>query len=212
MPEIAEYHSIKKKLPKKMKIDKVEFSQGFYNNIIKSDIINLNNSNLIKIVVYGKNLFFIFDQKKDKIIMRNKLGMSGAWLYNTFPEDRNPKHFHIKFINNNKKMVYYDPRRFGKVYFYKNKSVKEIIEDEKIGIDLLEKTNQSEMNFIENKILKSNQDIKSLLLNQNIIVGLGNYLVSEILYLSKINPKRKGKFISKKELNNIIIKTTKLNI
>ena len=44
-------------------------------------------------------------------------------------------------------------------------------------------------------------------MDQNFISGIGNIYASEILYLSKINPDKKGKFINKTECRKILQKT-----
>ena len=49
------------------------------------------------------------------------------------------------------------------------------------------------------KIKNKKKNIKNILLDQNIIAGLGNIYVNEILFYSKINPKKKGsKFLKMK--------------
>ena len=44
-----------------------------------------------------------------------------------------------------------------------------------------------------------NKDIKNFLLDQKFVSGIGNIYASEILFLSKINPFKKVKLLSKKE-------------
>ena len=63
------------------------------------------------------------------------------------------------------------------------------------GIDLKEN--------LKNKTLP----IKTLLLDQKLIAGIGNIYADEILFLSKINPHRKGKSLNDEELEKIIENT-----
>ena len=58
--------------------------------------------------------------------------------------------------------------------------------------------------YLYNKIKNKNKNIKNILLDQNIIAGLGNIYVNEILFYSKIDPKKKGSEISKNEIKKII--------
>ena len=52
---------------------------------------------------------------------------------------------------------------------------------------------------------KKNVDIKSLLLDQSFIAGIGNIYASEILFDSKIYPFKIAKKISKKSFSNYLI-------
>ena len=59
------------------------------------------------------------------------------------------------------------------------------------------------LHYLKDK-LNRNIAIKTLLLDQTIIVGIGNIYADEILFLSKINPLRKGYTLTNLELENII--------
>ena len=53
------------------------------------------------------------------------------------------------------------------------------------------------------------KNVKNFLLDQNFISGIGNIYASEILYLSRINPAKEGRFINKAECKKIF-KNSKL--
>ena len=46
------------------------------------------------------------------------------------------------------------------------------------------------VNYFKSRVASSKREIKSILLDQQIIAGLGNIYVSEILFRSKISPLR----------------------
>jgi formamidopyrimidine-DNA glycosylase len=56
------------------------------------------------------------------------------------------------------------------------------------------------MNYFKNK----KKDIKSFLLDQKFVSGIGNIYASEILFLCKINPKKEALKLTKKEVKKII--------
>ena len=58
--------------------------------------------------------------------------------------------------------------------------------------------------YLYNKIIKKNLHIKTLLLDQTIISGLGNIYADEVLFESKINPLKKGNEITLEECQRII--------
>ena len=72
----------------------------------------------------------------------------------------------------------------------------------KIGPEPLSKN--FNMNYLFKKIQNKKKNIKNILLDQNIIGGLGNIYVNEILFYSKINPKKRGSQVTKREIKKII--------
>ena len=61
--------------------------------------------------------------------------------------------------------------------------------------------------YLKQKIQKRKVPIKSLLLEQSIIAGLGNIYVCEILFRAKIHPKSLGEKLSDLEIVKIIKQT-----
>ena len=57
---------------------------------------------------------------------------------------------------------------------------------------------------------KKNKDIKSFLLDQRFVSGIGNIYASEILFASKINPFKKAKRLNKNECLKIIFNSKKI--
>ena len=117
------------------------------------------------------------------------------------------KHNHIELIFDNFKMVYNDPRRFGFFQLIKNR------------LDLKKRFNHLgpepfdqnfNLSYVYNFFKGKNKDIKNFLLDQKFVSGIGNIYASEILFLSKINPLRKVKLLSKKECKKIIISSKKI--
>ena len=113
------------------------------------------------------------------------LGMTGVW---TVGSEGKGKHDHVyfEFDDGMKTAVYTDHRRFG-------------------FMDIFETSNESEQKWLASlgpepltddftvQVLKSNlhgkrSPIKSALLDQRVVSGLGNIYVSEILFRSKISP------------------------
>lgn len=109
----------------------------------------------------------------------------------------------VELLCGAKKLVYIDFRKFGTFYIYKSR--KEFIESDevtKIGLQPFDSklTPTYLLKMFENK----NQVIKTVLLDQSIIAGIGNIYADEILFACKINPQRKAKFLSEKECKDII--------
>ena len=64
--------------------------------------------------------------------------------------------------------------------------------------------------YLYDKIHHKKLPIKTVLLDQSIITGIGNIYDDEILFMSGINPNRRANNISKKECDSIISNTRKV--
>lgn len=157
----------------------------------------IKDATLIKTIAYGKSVLFLFEKEGKKQILVSQLGMTGSWFLNDVCKERG--HFHLILEFDDIKIKYSDPRMFGKMKIYSGSDFeeikKQIIKDYKWGIDPL----KSDIDEIYDQIIKlkkSGKDIKSKLLEQNLIFGIGNYLASEILFDTLITPTRKCNEIS----------------
>jgi len=90
----------------------------------------------------------------------------------------------------------------GFVKFYQEEDIHRIDEVAKLGVDVLSKDFTLEK--FEALIAKfGNRTIKDLLIDQEIIAGLGNAYSDEVLFLSKVHPKRKCRELKKEEIEII---------
>ena len=117
------------------------------------------------------------------------------------------KHNHIEIFFDDLKFIYNDPRRFGYFEIIKNPKLLKI-KFNKFGPEPFNiKFNFEYLySFLKNK----EKNIKNFLLDQKFVSGIGNIYASEILHLSKINPDKKGKNLTKKELKKILINSKKI--
>ena len=69
--------------------------------------------------------------------------------------------------------------------------------DKKLGIDPFDKMFNA--NYLYKRISNSQSNIKAIIMNQKIILGIGNIYASEILFDSKISPLKRGRRINKGE-------------
>ena len=63
--------------------------------------------------------------------------------------------------------------------------------------------------YLKEKLTKSHRSIKTTLLDQSVISGLGNIYVNEILFLSKIHPLENSDELTDEDITNIIDNTKK---
>ena len=100
------------------------------------------------------------------------------------------KHNHISIFFDNFKIIYNDPRRFGFFEILKEKSFlkKRFC---KLGPEPFD--SRFNLNYLDKNLKNKEKNIKSFLLDQNFVSGIGNIYANEILYFCKINLPKKGK-------------------
>ena len=139
---------------------------------------------LIHLKMTGHLLFGDYYQEKE----------TGKWLPRRSKALADPfnRFVHLVFTLEDKKknkkfLVFSDARKFGKVTLFRSKEISLIKDLKNLGPEPLEKsfTFQS---FKERLALKPRGKIKTVLMNQNIIAGIGNIYSDEMLWQSGINP------------------------
>lgn len=129
--------------------------------------------------------YILFDTGDISVI--SHLGMSGSWRFAKDTERLKHDHFRITFLDG-RRLVFNDPRRFGLIEYekygeeHKSKWLKNLgIEPLSEGLtpDLLVKAAKGRT-----------VNIKTFIMNQKYVVGVGNIYASEALFLAKIKPER----------------------
>ena len=157
-------------------IKSVEVLSGRY---IKKPIQNLESLTGKEIESFNCKGKFIWINLDDVVIF-NTLGMTGNWSRRKTDHSR----IAINFYEND--TVYFnDIRNFGT---FQIKTRQELLKKLKsLGPDMLSQPPNS-VEFLNKLRKKNNKDICSVLMNQNVVSGVGNYIKAESLWYSKINP------------------------
>ena len=204
MPELPEVETVKNGLIEKVKGKKIISCEVKYLKIVEYPqverfIKNIANQTIEDIKRRGK--FIIFEL--DDYLLISHLRMEGKYFIKN-KEELKDKHDHIIFsLDDNQELRYNDTRKFGRMY---------LVEKDKISLTPISKLGlepwdlKLDANYLQKKTNKK-KAIKSLLLDQSIIAGIGNIYADEILFMSKINPCKYGKDLTHKELNAIIKNT-----
>jgi len=215
MPELPEIEIVKRSLFKmvnKAKIINIKIN----NKNLRYKLSNTFSKSLINERILGitrRSKYLIFHFSKKTLLVH--LGMTGKLLiernndkkiYKTsFYYDLNilKKHNHIYFkLNNDFTLIYNDVRRFGFFMLYNNLKLNEITFLRKLGLEPLSKS--FNLKYFEKFIKKRKKNIKNLLMDQTFVSGLGNIYVNEALFMSRIEPLRTCKSLSKNEIRRLI--------
>ena len=212
MPELPEIEIVKQSLDKNIKFEKIKKvvvrNRSLRFKIPKNFEIVLKNKIINKISRKSKYLILHLED----IYCVIHLGMSGTiHLINkkNFKKNTNTsfysspnlplKHNHIEFFLEKYQLIYNDPRRFGFFKIFEKKSLSDFFNN--VGPEPL--NNKFNINYIFNYFINKKKNIKSFLLDQKFVSGIGNIYASEILFCCKINPLKKAKSLTKLDIKKI---------
>ena len=212
MPELPEIEIVKQSLDKNIKFEKIKKvvvrNRSLRFKIPKNFEIVLKNKIINKISRKSKYLILHLED----IYCVIHLGMSGTihlinrknFNKNTNTSFYNPpnlplKHNHIEFFLKKYQLIYNDPRRFGFFKIFKKKDLLDFFKN--IGPEPL--NNKFNINYISNYFTNKKKNIKSFLLDQKFVSGIGNIYASEILFYCKINPFKEVKYLTKLDIKKI---------
>lgn len=207
MPELPEVQTIinylKDNILNQTILDIEIKNHKFIKNVSTNEFINnLKNKIILDIDRKGKYLIF---KLSNNLYMIVHLRMEGKFFIDNKKVER--KHDYIIFkLSNNIYLSYNDSRQFGT--FHLTNEPNKLKEINKIALDPL--NDNFDFHYFHSKVSKSNKNIKSILLDQTIVSGIGNIYASEILFESNISPFKTGKQLSKKEIEHIIEASKKI--
>lgn len=162
-----------------------------------------------RITLMGRRAKFLVAELStdDALIMH--LGMSGRFTVDTeatadFHQKAgpNPAHDHVIFhMSNGATVTYNDPRRFGFMELWPMDQLDRYPRIEHLGPEPL--SNQFNAAYLGDALRGKSAPIKSALLDQAIVAGLGNIYVCEALFRSGISPRRKAQSVAGKRAERL---------
>ncbi len=148
---------------------------------------------------FGKYLFFVFD---DEQILVSHLRMEGKFYYQAEAEPMD-KHVHVVFtLDNGMQLRYHDVRKFGTMELTNRHSLWQLPSLRKLGCEPFQE--QATATYLFEKFQRTQRPIKSVLLDQHVLVGLGNIYVDEVLFRAKIHPLTPAKKLTKSQAEKIL--------
>lgn len=146
----------------------------------------LRGRRVCRILRRGKYLVAELEPKSFWLI---HLGMSGRLLYHQRMQPGATHSHVIVQFSDSTGLEYRDPRRFGLMAVYEGVPMGRIPEIRSLGKDPLSPGFNG--NWLESCLRGCRMEIKSFLLDQRKVSGLGNIYVSESLFLARIHPSRR---------------------
>lgn len=201
MPELPEVESVRLGLlsvmGKKVKAVSWNYPALWDKNSLSPESFN----NDILINTYRKGKYLVLKGKKYQLLIH--LGMSGVLTLNG--EKRPHTHLEIT-LDNGEQLFYSDPRKFGHLNLQHLETPLSRVE--KLGPDAITEEFSSE--YLAKAVKTSKTNIKSFLLNQEKVSGLGNIYVCEVLFSSNVSPARITNKVKKKECEAIVFHSKRI--
>ena len=202
MPELPEVETVKNTLKNLILNEKILDVKVNYPNMIETPTVdefvkNLKEKTIIDIKRRGKWLLF---ELEDKYLISH-LRMEGKYFIQEFSTPVN-KHEHVIFKFKDRELRYQDTRKFGRMYLIDKENLETSKPINELGLEPWDEKLTKE--YLKEKYKRKSLPIKTVLLDQSIIVGIGNIYADEILYLCKLNPLIKSCELKDIDLENII--------
>lgn len=182
----------------------------------KNILINLSNGNtiLIHMKMTGHLLFGEYAKKQinnEQLSIKNG-GNKITWepVKNGPLRDPYNRFIHVVFsFSNGKHLAFCDSRKFGKVTLVTTKDSEQTIHLKNLGPEPLDKK-FTEKIFYERLMKRQNWQIKTALMAQDLIAGIGNIYSDELLWLAGVNPESIVSKIPRKEYKKMFSATQKV--
>jgi formamidopyrimidine-DNA glycosylase len=203
VPELPEVETVRRTLELLVIGKKIKDVSVFWPKMIKSPdesdefVHSLKGQEILEMRRRGKFLIFYLND----VALVSHLRMEGKY---NLSDSRDPieKHTHVIFhFMDDTELRYRDVRKFGTMHLFRKG-------EELLHLPLLQlgpEPFQSEFTagYLAEKLGKTERIVKATLLDQTVLVGLGNIYVDEALFRAGIHPDRKSKSLSQEEIERL---------
>ncbi len=209
MPELPEVETVKRTLERYLVGRTIIDIHVYYSKILANVPEKEFKKKLINQTITGMNRrgkWLIFEMNDYDLV--SHLRMEGKYFFKN-PGEEVTKHEHVTFtLDNQKELRYQDTRKFGRMYLFKKNTLYNELPLSEIGKEPWDISLTAE--YLKEKLKEKKIPIKTSLLDQTIIAGIGNIYADEILFLSGIHPLKKSYNLTKKDCESIISSTRKI--
>ena len=203
MPELPEVETTKASLMPLIdqKVVAVQVRESRLRWAIPEDISKLKGQRLIQLTRRSKYILAEFEQ--DTMLWH--LGMSGSFrLCEANTELRKHDHFILQFEDF--ELRYHDPRRFGCILWLDQNSQTKLIDT--LGPEPLSDVFNAE--YLTSKLKSKNVGIKVAMMDNHIVVGVGNIYATESLFNLGIHPAQPASSLSKIQIEKLVIEIKRI--
>ena len=211
MPELPEVETVRRGLQPAMqdqKIVRADVNRPDLRWRFPSDMAQrLTGARVVRLWRRSKYILLDLDSKETLIVhlgMSGRMLVSGQQIGEFYQEHPAPeKHDHVVFhMENDTRVTFNDARRFGAMDLAPTAEVEAHKMLSSLGPEPL--SNYLNDTYLVAALAGRNAPIKTALLDQRLIAGLGNIYVCEVLFRAKISPMCKAKDLSKEQVSTLV--------
>ncbi|MDQ8760116.1 DNA-formamidopyrimidine glycosylase [Streptococcus ruminantium] len=186
MPELPEVETVRRGLNRLVKGKTIQKVEVIYAPMVKTGVDRFCQDLVGQVIMdvqrRGKYLLIYLTD----FVLISHLRMEGK--YNFFPKQvPTNKHFHAFFtFTDDSTLVYQDVRKFGTMELLQEKNLSAYFASRKIGPEPTEE--DFHLAEFTAKLARSKKPIKSHLLDQSLVAGLGNIYADEVLFRAQVHP------------------------
>lgn len=200
MPELPEVETIRRGLVDLKNKKTVSFFKSNKKLRIESslDLKELVDAKVLEIARRARYLIINFSNKKSLII---HLGMSGKITRSLNFKQLKHDHLALEF-DDNSWLIFNDARRFGFVDLVETKNLAKQKSLAKLGPEPL--CDDFNFEYLKEKLARKKMNIKTTMMDNEIVVGVGNIYINESLFDSGISPLRNSNELKDEEIKKLI--------
>ncbi|RSZ27517.1 bifunctional DNA-formamidopyrimidine glycosylase/DNA-(apurinic or apyrimidinic site) lyase [Acinetobacter bereziniae] len=203
MPELPEVETTKTSLVPLIdqKVMYVQVRESRLRWPIPEDIQQLQGQKLIGLTRRSKYILAEFERHT----MLWHLGMSGSFKI-CDDSDEMGKHDHLIIQFEDMQLRYHDPRRFGCIIWLNEQSQSKLIDT--LGPEPL--SDEFNAEYLFEKLKNKNVGTKVAIMDNHIVVGVGNIYATESLFNLGIHPAQPASSLSKLQVQNLVIEIKRI--
>ena len=204
MPELPEVETVRRTLETLILGKEIEEVQVLYPKIIKKPEVYeefadaLKGQHVKEIGRRGKFLILYLDD----YALVSHLRMEGKYALHEASEPID-KHTHVLFtFTDGTQLRYKDVRKFGTMHLFLKGEELSSLPLGKLGPEPL--SDAFTVEYLKPILQKTSRNIKAVILDQTVVVGVGNIYVDESLFRAKIHPTRPASSLTDDEISALV--------
>lgn len=202
MPELPEVETVRATLEQFILGAQIERIEVYWPKMIQEMSVDSFKKRLVGQTIQslnrrGKHLMFVFEQD----VLISHLRMEGKYYIESHDAPKR-RHEHVTFyFKDGRKLIYDDVRKFGTFHLREPQQLFTTPPLASLGLEPHDEGFSGA--YLTAKLARRQQAIKTVLLDQHVVLGLGNIYVDEVLFCAGIHPLKKAHLIRPKKLDQI---------
>lgn len=199
MPELPEVETVRRGLIKLVQGRTVKKVTVLYPKMIESDltefVTQLTGKKILTVNRRGKYLLLRFS---GDLTVVSHLRMEGKYFVQPQTQPLE-KHTHVVFdLDDGQQLRYNDSRKFGRMRLVQTGQENDLKSLQKLGPEPF--APEFTVDYFAQALHRRKKAIKTALLDQTIVTGLGNIYVDEVLWMTKIHPETPANHVTRSEI------------